>query len=337
MSKQQLLCLTGMGAKMKNSMIGVAAALALSAGSVHAADKAVRPVVYRPAVAPVPWVFEVGARYFYSAGKNWYDLYNDPTPAQLNSRLTYDNPHANSGEGFFRIDSPWAVFVKGYLGGGSIRNGKLYDEDFPPAVSPYSKTVSDTNGNLGYGNVDVGYSFYDSRGLATSTPLRFGAFLGYHYWHEKVDAYGCTQIANSTPCAAGTVLPTRAVGPGVLVVTENDTWRSFRAGGMVDIWFTPALKLTAEAAYARVWQQALDTHYLTFGSDPTTATGNGIQLEGILSYQLTQFFNVGIGGRWWHFNTTGNEAMFNQLIKYQSERYGVFLQGSYKFGDNLPL
>ena len=133
----------------------------------------------------------------------------------------------------------------------------------------------------------------------------------------------------------GTVLPTRAVGPGVLVVTENDTWHAFRAGGIVDIWLTPALKFTAEAAYARVWQKALDTHYLTFGSDPATATGNGVQLEGILSYQLTPLFNVGIGARWWHFNTTGNEAMFNQLIKYQTERYGVFVQGSLKFGDIL--
>ena len=126
-------------------------------------------------------------------------------------------------------------------------------------MSPYSKTVSDTSGTLQYGTIDVGYGFYDSRGLATSTPVRFGAFVGYHYWHEKVDAFGCTQIANSAPCGVGTALPTRAVGPGVLVVTENDTWHAFRAGGIVDIWLTPALKFTAEAAYARVWQKALDT------------------------------------------------------------------------------
>jgi hypothetical protein len=321
---------------MRKSMIGVAAAVALSAGSVHAADQPVlRPVVYTPA----PWVFEIGARYFYSTGKNWYDLYNDPTPAQLNSRLTYDGLHAHAGEVFFRADSPSAIFIKGYYGAGSIQHGNtLYDEDFPPAVSPYSKTVSDTSGTLQYANVDLGYSFYDSRGLATSTPVRFGGFIGYHYWHEKVDAFGCTQIANSTPCAVGsTVVPTRAVGPGVLVVTESDTFNSFRVGGIADIWFTPAWKLSVEAAYARVWQKALDTHYLTFGSDPTTATGNGVQLEAILSYQVTPLFNVGVGGRWWHFNTDGNEALFNQLIKYQTERYGVFVQGSVKFGDNPPL
>ena len=319
---------------MRKSMIGVAAAVALSAGSVHAADQPVRPVVYTPA----PWVFEIGARYVYSSGKNWYDLYNDPNPSQLNSRLTYDGLNAHSGEVFFRVDSPSAIFIKGYFGGGSIQHGNtLYDEDFPPAVSPYSKTVSDTSGTLQYGNIDLGYSFYDSRGLATSTPVRFGAFIGYHYWHEKVDAFGCEQIANTTPCGVGGVLPTRGLGPGVLVVTENDTWHAFRAGGIVDIWLTPALKFTAEAAYARVWQKALDTHYLTFGSDPATATGNGVQLEGILSYQLTPLFNVGIGARWWHYNTTGNEAMFNQLIKYQTERYGVFVQGSLKFGDNPPL
>ena len=323
---------------MRKSMIGVAAAVALSAGSVHAADKAVQPVVYKAAVAPAPWVFEIGARYVYSSGKNWYDLYNDPTPTQLNSRLTYDGLNAHSGEGILSSRQPERDLRQGLLRRRrDPARQTLYDEDFPPAVSPYSKTISDTSGKLQYGNIDLGYAFYDSRGLATSTPVRFGGFVGYHYWHEKVDAYGCTQIANSAPCAVGSVLPTRAVGPGVLVVTENDTWHSFRAGGIVDIWFTPALKFTAEAAYARVWQKALDTHYLTFGSDPTTATGNGVQLEGILSYQLTPLFNVGIGARWWHFNTTGNEAMFNQLIKYQTERYGVFVQGSLKFGDNPPL
>jgi hypothetical protein len=93
----------------------------------------------------------------------------------------------------------------------------------------------------------------------------------------------------------------------------------------------------SEAAYARVWQQALDTHYLTFGSDPTTGKGNGVQLEGILSYQVTPLFNLGVSARWWHFNTIGREAMFSQLIKYQTERYGMFLQGSYKFGDDPPL
>jgi hypothetical protein len=320
---------------MRKSVIGVVATLALSTAAVHAADLGVRPI-YK--AVPAAWVWEVGARYMYSSGKNWYDLYNDPTPAQLNSRLTYDGLRANSGEAFFRVDSPSAWFVKGYYGAGGIgRSNTLYDEDFPPAVSPYSKTVSETKGNLQYGNLDFGYAFYDSRGVATSTPVRFGAFLGYHYWREKVDAFGCTQIASGAPCAVGAVLPTRAVGPGVLVVTEQDTWNSFRAGGMVDIWFTHALKLTAEAAYARVWQKALDTHYLTFGSDPASGKGNGIQLEGILSYQVTELFNVGLGARWWHFNTTANETVFGgQLLKYQTERYGVFLQGSVKLGDNPP-
>ena len=73
--------------------------------------------------APAPWVFEIGARYVYSSGKNWYDLYNDPNPSQLNSRLTYDGLNAHSGEVFFRVDSPSAIFIKGYYGGGSIQHG----------------------------------------------------------------------------------------------------------------------------------------------------------------------------------------------------------------------
>src|SRR5947209_6041676 len=126
-----------MGANMKKSVIGVVATLALSTAAVHAADLGVRPI-YKAVPAPA-WVWEVGARYMYSSGKNWYDLYNDPTPAQLNSRLTYDKLWANSGEAFFRVDSPTAFFVKGYIGGGRIgRSNTLYDEDFPPAAFPYS-------------------------------------------------------------------------------------------------------------------------------------------------------------------------------------------------------
>jgi hypothetical protein len=319
------------GGIMRKSLLGFVASLALGASIANAADVPVAPL-YQPAVVASPWVVEAGARYWYSSGKNWYNLYDPVVLGQLNSRLTYDGMRANSGEGFFRIDSPWGIFVKGYAGGGSIFRGHLYDEDFPPAVAPYSQTVSDLKGPLAYADVDAGFTFYDGRfGPFVGPRVRFGAFAGWHYWHERADASGCAQIANAVgPCAGAAAIPT-----SVLVVTEDDKFNALRLGAVADLWLTPQWKLTLDAAYARVWQKALDIHFFTVGPDPASGQGNGLQLEGILNYQVTDYFNVGVGGRWWHYHTNATDQVFNSLLKYTTERYGVFVQGSVKFGEPL--
>jgi hypothetical protein len=318
---------------MKKSLLGFVAVLALDATIANAADVPVAPI-YQPAPVASPWVVEVGARYWYSSGKNRYNFYDPAVPSQLNSRLTYDGMRANAGEGFFRIDSPWGIFAKGYFGGGSIFSGHLYDEDFPPLTVPYSQTVSDLKSPLTYAQVDGGFTFYDGRfGPFVGPRVRFGAFAGWHYWHERADAYGCTQVAgNPFICAGATALPT-----SVLVVTEEDKWNALRIGAVADLWLTPALKLTLDAAYARVWQKATDTHHFTLGPDPSNGQGNGLQLEGILNYQITDIFNVGVGGRWWHFQTNATDTLFNTQLKYTTERYGVFVQGSVKFGEPVGV
>src|SRR5262249_25298999 len=96
--------------------------------------------------------------YWYSTGRVGYNLYRDTTTAFLVSRLTYDQLTANSGEVYLRGDTPWGIFIKGYIGGGSIAGGGLVDEDFPFPGFPYSRTSSAVSGNLSYGTVDLGYS-----------------------------------------------------------------------------------------------------------------------------------------------------------------------------------
>lgn len=63
----------------------------------------------------------------------------------------------------------------------------------------------------------------------------------------------------------------------------------------------------------------------------------GHQIEAILSYAVTDRLNVGIGGRYWFFATDQAETRFPNEptvspLKYTSERYGGFLQASYKLG-----
>ena len=68
------------------------------------------------------WQVEGGARYWYSSGRWQKDLGGGTTSAtadNLNSRLTYTST-GNSGEFFARVDFPWGVFAKGFIGGGTL-------------------------------------------------------------------------------------------------------------------------------------------------------------------------------------------------------------------------
>ncbi|MDC7788236.1 hypothetical protein PQJ75_04400 [Rhodoplanes sp. TEM] len=309
---------------MRGRLFGVMSAVLIAASPVAAADLgAPFAPLLRPTLAPA-WSLEAGGRYWYSAGRNAYDYFADGAGTTRISRLDYDGLDAHSGEAFFRLDNAGGLFLKGYVGGGLPRGGTLYDEDFPPLFTPYSKTDSEASGKLLYASVDVGFTLWDGRATG-SLPLRFGAFAGYHYRHETIDAYGCRQIGGGNVCSA-TVLPT-----SVMVITEDDTWHTLRLGGVVDVWFTPAVKLTAEAAYGRVWQSAVDTHYFTFGADPADGSGDAFQTEAVLSWQVTSLLNVGVGGRWWHQQTEATDA-FGQLLKYKTDRYGVFAQASVTLG-----
>jgi hypothetical protein len=48
-----------------------------------------------------------------------------------------------------------------------------------------------------------------------------------------------------------------------------------------------------------------------------------------LKYQLTDNFDIGVGLRWWHSANYAIDA-FGQLLKYRTDRYGVFAQSSYR-------
>jgi hypothetical protein len=136
-----------------------------------------------------------GRRALHSIGKFQKDLGSTADPALaniLNSRLTYDST-ANAGEFFGRVEIPLNIFVKGNIGLGSLSGGHLYDEDwviFGRAV-PYSNTLSEpVRGTIDYATLDLGYDFFRGAGY------KLGVFVGYNYYQEKKNAYGCSQIAN---------------------------------------------------------------------------------------------------------------------------------------------
>jgi outer membrane protease len=262
---------------------------------------------------------EVGGRYWYSTGRIGYNYYGDTTTSLLVSRLTYDQLTANSGEVYARGDTPWGFFVKGFIGAGSISGGHLTDEDFPPLTIPYSETTSTTSGTLSYGTIDVGYS------VIRQPSFRLGGFVGYGRWNESVTASGCTQIATNPAICQPFPLPT-----SIAVINETDNFNLLRVGATADVMLGNHAKLTVDAAYVHASQKAVDDHFFTFGLDPASGSGNGFQIDAIASYQLSDAWSVGVGGRWWHLSTNTVDS-FQQLETYNVDRYGVFLQGSYKF------
>ncbi len=291
-----------------------------------------------PAVAP-GWQVEAGARYWYSSGRFQKDLGITTNPAQQNvliSRLTYDST-AHSGELFGRIDTPSRVFIKGLAGGGSLTSGRMYDEDWliHDGDVPYSNTLSGrVGGSIAYATIDIGYD------VLRTDSARVGAFVGYNYYRDDKVARGCIQIANPAgACGGAGAMPLSAD-----IITEDDKWHALRLGVAGEVALLPGLKLGAEAAYLPyVRMTGLDGHLLRDDEpsiwSPEFGKGQGMQLEAILSYALTPNFNIGIGGRYWamwathdaYTNAFGRPCPDCQTLPSRTDRYGMFLQASYRF------
>ena len=277
---------------------------------------------------------EVGGRVWYSSGRFQKDLgvtQSQMAPGLLVSRLTYDTTAA-SGELFGRIDTPSNIFIKGFVGGGKILSGNLHDEDWVAYNQqvPYSNTQSSVTGDLAYGTFDVGYSLF--RGPSSNV----GGFIGFNYYDENKSGYGCTQIANpNSDCVP-------AMPNSTLVITEDDKWYSLRVGVNGVVTLADRLKLTADVAYLPyVAFRGTDNHVLRVDEpstiSPESGTGQGVQLEAILSYAFSNAFSVGAGGRYWAMwapNATTNSFGLPcpcQGLPVSTERYGGFVQASYKF------
>jgi len=298
-----------------------------------------RLAVKAPAMAP-GWQVEVGGRYWYSSGRFQKDLGFTTNPAQQNvliSRLTYDTT-GHSGEVFGRLDSPSRVFVKGFAGGGTLGGGKMHDEDWlahdPKENIPYSNTLSGyVPGRIGYATLDVGYD------VLHTDRYKLGGFVGYHYNRDEKMARGCIQLAHPAgPCSGSDTVALSGD-----IISEDNTMHAVRLGVAGQVMLAPNLKLGAEAAYLPyVRLTGLDGHLLRTEEaniwSPEFAKGRGVQLEAILSYALTPNFDIGVGGRYWAawatedaYSNTFSSPCPCQTLPTRMERYGMFVQASYKF------
>jgi len=276
---------------------------------------------------------EFGGRVGFSSGRFQKNLFDPFFQDQLNSRLTWVSQPGISLESFGRVDHVSGVFAKGYVGGIDLLGSHMNDEDFPPGIVPYSNTISTTdNGRDFYANADIGYVFLRKAGW------NVGGFLGYHYYSQRMNAFGCTQIAGSFVCEPAGLVPARAVSLG-----ESEHWQAARVGFAGDIMLADRLKWQAEGAWLPYMSfSGQDNHWLRPDINPLIETGhgfNGFQVESILSYSVTKRLDVGIGGRYWQFCAQHGSTQFPGIgvppspEHFSSSRFGGFLQASYKFGD----
>lgn len=285
------------------------------------------------------WKTKIGARLFFSSG-----LVGAPQPLLnttsmddiLASRLIFSDLSATSEEVFARIDHSSGVFVKGYLGAGSVSHGQLNDEDFPAGGDVYSNTISNAHGNLSYATADIGYAFLRS---ASATA---GAFIGYNYYALNTNTYNCTQLAGASNCAPATVLN------DFLALSEDDTFNSLRLGVSSELNLTNHWTLTSEAAYLPVVRfRGLDMHNARTLIGPESSNqGNGTMLETLLNYQLNNAWSMGVGGRYWSWNMHKGTVLFDFLgasdsitepARFNAERYGAFLQINYHTLQSIEL
>jgi outer membrane protease len=312
-------------------------------------DVAPVAAVIRDAPAPLwlaGWGGEAGARYFGSWGRFQKDLgqFNSSGLPNISavSRLTYSDMQTNSGELFGRIDSPWRVFVKGFVGTGVNNGGGMNDEDFGiplfTTYAGYSNTNSSVTGNIQYGAFDAGVNLLQAPGY------KVGVFAGYFYFNQNMSAFGCQPIANIN------CIP-NVPSDGSAGITESDKWQAVRVGVSGETRLINRLGLSADIAYLPVVHfSGVDNHY--FGNtgmiasvNPESAnSGAGVQLEAMISYYVTPQVTVGMGGRYWALWTNNGHASRTvddgfpipetppQAFKAFAEQAGVFLQAAYHFG-----
>jgi hypothetical protein len=127
-------------------------------------------------------------------------------------------------------------------------------------------------------------------------------------------------------------------------------WQAVRLGAGGDFYLLPRLKLSGDAAYLPyVHVAAQDDHFL--GNTPNVASinklrgyGTGVQVEAMLSYDVTEQLSFGVGARYWAM-WTQDGSMFrpfdsqaavpvpnpHQNLRMESERAGLLAQVLYKF------
>ncbi len=278
-----------------------------------------------------PWYLETGIRYWLGEGKYKQNLY-DLSGSVLLSRLTYQDVTTHTAEGFWKLNHQNGVFFKGYIGGGSNTAGAFIDEDFPPALTVYSRTKSDQNdGRLNYFSVDLGYDLYQGE------HYKISPFLGYHYWLTHYNGFGLTQTAN----IAANDSP--QISNATDTLNYNTSWNSLRLGLNGEVQLSDRLNFVVDAAYIHAYLSERDFHNLRpdIRGMLDEGEGDGFQFDMAFNWLATPNLSMGIGARAWHVKAEGYSHFEEtaaeghpQYLDVTQNNYGLILQSQYRFDDS---
>jgi len=278
---------------------------------------------------------ELGARYVYGWGRYKQDLGGSSPPPVNNSRLTWTDLQTDGAELFGRVELPKNFVVKGFVGRGTGHHGHMNDEDWgltqpidnnAPAQSvfAYQNSLSDASTNIRYFTVDAGYDWF------REPNYRFTVFAGYSHFKQTL----------VTPKTMSYVMYAPAAESGAVGLGQDSLWRALRIGAAADIVLMPRLHLGVEAAYLPYVRYRGEDDHGPGAVSPMWGDGDGVQLEAVLSYDVTEKFNVGIGGRYWaywvadgktaNFSNGGSGGVGQQT--FAAEQAAAFVQASYKLG-----
>jgi opacity protein-like surface antigen len=277
---------------------------------------------------------EFGERYVHGWGRYQQDLAGTaPLPVD-NSRLTWNQLNSNGAELFARVDTPQNFVVKAMMGAGN-GNGHMNDEDwglpqpFEPnttavSVFPYQNSYSAASTDISYFTVDAGYDWF------RQPAYRFTPLIGYSYFQQYL----------VTPKTLTYVMYSPASTSGSLGLGQDNFWRGLRLGAAADLLVAPRVHLNAEAAYLPYVHYRGEDDHGPGAVSPQWGNGDGVQLEAILSYDVTDSWSVGLGGRYWaywiangataNYSNGGAGAIAAQA--FSAEQASLFVQTSYKFG-----
>lgn len=271
---------------------------------------------------------EIGARGLQSKNDYSKHFYNPTTKSQKDAQLDFKDQSFNGFEVFAFLEHDTGVFLKGNLGfGQQSGSGKMRNQDHPPQWTPYSDIRSTTKESRRMtATADVGYQLWRTQNY------KVGAFIGVGSINDRVNAYGCHQVATSTACT-----PTQ---PDTLIyVTDDHSWHATRLGLRGEATFFDRLRIVGDAVWnPRFTLTSRDNHWLNDAPwDILRGKGsgnNGMQGEVVVNYDITQSLSAGVGGRYTKMTLRKGEAnlpLGQAPARYEYSDTTGFLQLSYRF------
>ena len=265
------------------------------------------------------------------------------------ARYEYSQSNAASGEVFFTLeDDITGAFLKGVAGLGVLSAGDFREQVISEITGQelFDGSSDGDDGDLSYASIDAGvhgFEFLDGK-------VRTTAFVGYQYVRESYSADGlhCNpDDVSNVICGALGPLP-NPISNSVQTYDSDAQWHLFRLGVGVEADLGHGLFFEGEAVVNPVGYyrgEETQTFRPHLGPSPQFvnegAGAYGFQLEGILSYALTENFSVGAGGRYWWFDNNRVEATVGASTstpdtnsfkqEARSERYGLVAEAKYRF------